>query len=274
MNKSSKTLLEVDLGPNPMNFHDDPNAVEIVPGVWMHKEWLKTDKGQSFKRRIIEDYELRLNMPRVFIEPEMWEGKVGLRPDGYIMHLQFDAQKMITAISRVVGFMVGHHLATDPKGGPPQAPKLIVESARRMLKKKLSRELHEFLATLKEDLIYEVFYETGGEVKRLGGGKRYFQQQLRDRRVKRAAEKYKSHPGTESNFPTGGHLRAALKDALKNIGTKKPGVKVTESDVVEFFSSHPDYPRCASDSTLRNWLRKHKLPKWTELRKELLNEIK
>jgi hypothetical protein len=247
--------------------------VEIIPGVWMHKERLKTELGRSWAKTFTEDYQHRLNMPRVLIEPEMWQGTIKLQNTDPIMHVQFDTQKMIIEVARVVGMLTGHQLGIDPAGGAPNAPTPIVESARRILKRKLSRELREFLSILKEDLIYEVFVDVSGEVKRSRDGKRSFQQQLREKRIKRTAEKYKSHPGTESSFPTAGHLKVALKEALKKVSAQKPGKKVTESDVIEFFRSHPTYPSCVGGSTFRYWLSKHKLPKWTELRAKLLKEI-
>lgn len=274
MDTPDRPLFEASFGSNPKSDHDDPDMVEIVPGVWMHKQRLETKEGRFWAKFFTENYQQRLNMPRVCIEPEMWQVEIKLDGGRGSMQVKFDAQMMIADVARVVGMMIGHQLGRDAAGGAPNAPKQVVESARRVLKQKLRRELQEFLATFKEDVIYVVFMDVGGEVKRMPGGKRSLQQQLREKRVKRAEEKYKSHPGTESSFPTAGHLRVALKEALKAITTQKSGEKVTASDVVEFFSNHPNYPSCGSEGTFRYWLRRHKLPRWTKLREELLANIK
>jgi hypothetical protein len=273
MNTSDRTLFEASLGPNPKRTHDDPDMVEIIPGVWMHKERLATEMGRSWAETLTEDHQRRLNMPRTTIEPNILQTTIKIRSVGPVMSVQTDAQKLIIAVADAVGKLTGHRLWADPLGGAPNAPTPIVESASRILKHKLSQELREFLSILKEDLIYEVYVDVSGEVKRSKDGKRTFQQQLREKRLKRTAEKYKSHPGTESRFPTAGHLKVALKEALKTISAQKPGKKVTESDIIRFFSNHPNYPKCGSEGTLRYWLRKHNLPKWSELRDVLQAEI-
>jgi hypothetical protein len=248
----------------------EKEQVEVVPGCWMSKQYLATEAGQRFAEHIRKDYERQQAMIYERVPPEVWRFEVDIHNVGPA-RIELDAQKLISEVTRMTAPLTGYPSKwTADKEREHAVP--IVKAVRRILQSRIRRDLRAAFNILKADAMFDALLALDGGIFNLKD-RREVEQIWRDQRLKYTSRKYKAAPGPESSFPTPESLKAALREALKTLSEEKPGKKITVPDVLAFFQGHPKYPSCEGEATFRHWLRKHKLPKWRELRDSILVEI-
>lgn len=243
------------------------DTLEIVPGIRFPLRRLLTESGWQEAELLRREWLRKNRNPEQYVEPEKLSASL---PSSVQAYFELDAQKFICRIAELVARRTAYQLGP---GEHPDAPRVVVERIRGILNAKIESELKEFVLALMEDTFFETLLSLEGELK-FTFGRAEVRKEWSNRVAKRAYKKRRKILAREGLFPTPYLLRAALSEAVGVILNNDPNKKITQSEIVKYFSESDKYANCGDESTLRLWLRTHGVKNWKELVKELRREHK
>jgi hypothetical protein len=241
------------------------DTVEIAPGIRFPLKRLLTEDGRQEAELLRREWLRKNRDPKHYVRPEKL--RVRLR-DCANTYLELDAQKFILRVAQQISKIASYGLGF---GEHPDAPRIVVERVRKILRAKIEGELWEFIGGLTEDIFFETLLSLEGEL-RFSFDRAELRKEWGKRVTKRASKKRRKILAREGLFPTPYLLRVALSEAVEALLKKDPGKKITQSAVVKYFSEGDKYASCGDESTLRLWLRTHGIQNWRELIKDLRRE--
>lgn len=243
------------------------DTLEIVPGIRLPLSQLLTESGRQEAELLRREWLRKNRDPEQYeyVGPEKLSASL---PSSAQAYFELDAQKFICRIAELIARRTAYRLGP---GEHPDAPRVVVERVREILHAKIQSELREFVLALMEDTFFETLLSLEGELK-FTFGRAEVRKEWGNRVAKRAYKKRRKILSREGLFPTPYLLRAALSEAVGAILNDAPDKRITQSEVVKYFSESNKYANCGDESTLRLWLRTHGVKNWKELVKELRRE--
>lgn len=247
----------------------DSVEIEIVPGIRIPMKSLRTEKGRQEAESLRRVWLRQNRNPFDYVRPETL--KVNKRLWGCVQtFFGLDAQMFLYTIAKQITQAASYPLGT---GEHPDAPSVIVERAREILHETVNRELNAFISQLIDDVLFETILSLDGEIK-LNDGRADLKKEWYRRASERVEKKHRRIFRREGLFHTRHLLREAILEAIEEIRRKDPGREITQSLVVQYFSETEKYRKCGDESSLRRWLRRHRVESWDRLIEELLQEHK
>ena len=240
-------------------------TLEIAPGIRFPFKRLLTESGRQEAELLRREWLRNNHDPKQYIEPGKL--KVG-QPASSKVYFELDTQIFISGVAAQIARMTAYRLG---HGEHPDAPRVVVARIREILHTTIESELRAFIFGLMEDTFFETLLSLEGEL-RYSVNRIEVRKEWGKRVSKRADKKRRKILAREGLFPTSYLLREALSEAVEAILKEKADKKITQSEIVKYFSGSDKYAKCSDESTLRLWLRKHHVKNWKALVKELLHE--
>ena len=186
------------------------DTVEVAPGIRFPLKRLLTEDGRQEAELLRREWIRKNRDPDDYIVGEKL--RINL-PPGAAGYLELDTKGLILRIAKLISSRAAYRL------GPlehPDAPRVIVERVREILRSKIKSGSRGFLVELMEDVFFETLLTLEGEItfnfERSGLKKEWGK-----RVAKRAYNKRRRILAREGLFPTPHLLRVALGEAVEAI---------------------------------------------------------
>jgi hypothetical protein len=267
MSSSKRKQRSSDKLQSELSAFPDDVQIEIAPGVRLPFSKLRKEEGRQEAESLRRAW-LRSNRnPMDYVKPETL--KINKRMRGYTqVFFALDVQMLLCGVAKHISKATSYTLGLNDH---PDAPSVITERVREILYDVVNREMNNFIIQLVEDITFETLLSLDGKI-RFRDDRTELKKEWYRRAASRFEKKRRKIFQRDGQFPTLYLLREAILEAIEAIRREDPHKKITQPLVVEYFSKTEKYTGCGDESSLRRWLRKHRVESWECLVKELLQE--